>query len=183
LVEAESRLLISSSSHRRKPGPKGPSPELIAAIVAMKRRNPRFGCVRIAQQIAHAFGIEIDKDVVRRVLAIHSRPKPHTDGPSWLTLIAQAKDSVWSVDLFRVESVVLRSHWVMVVMDIFTRRIIGFGIGPACIDGISACRMFYAATTGQCKPKYLSTDQDTLRRSRRSSRFHSLRSRIRLLNG
>ena len=73
LVDRKYRLLFSSSSHRRKPGPKGPSAELIAAIVEMKRRNPRFGCVRIAQQIAHAFGIEIDKDVVRRVLASRSR--------------------------------------------------------------------------------------------------------------
>ena len=86
------------------------------------------------------------------VLAKHFRPKPDTDGPSWLTVIAQAKDSVWSVDLFRVESVVLRSHWVLLVMDIFPRRITGFGIGPTCIDGMSACRMFNAATTGQCQP-------------------------------
>jgi putative transposase len=102
----------------------------------MKHRSPKFGCVRIAQQIAYVFGIEINKDVVRRVLAIHYRPKPDTDGPSWLTVIAQAKDSVWSVDLFRVESVVLRSHWVLLVMDIFTRHNIGFGIGPAYIDGM-----------------------------------------------
>jgi ribosomal protein L32E len=39
----------SSSSQRRHPVPKGPSPELIAAIVEMKQRNPRFDCVRIAQ--------------------------------------------------------------------------------------------------------------------------------------
>ncbi len=38
----------------------------------MKRRNPRFGYMRIAQQISHAFGVEIDKDVVRRVLARHA---------------------------------------------------------------------------------------------------------------
>jgi hypothetical protein len=81
---------------------RAPSEQLIAAIVEMKHRNLKFGCVRIAQQIAHAFGIEIDKDVVRRVLATRARPKPHSDGPSWLTLIAQAKDSVWSVDLFRL---------------------------------------------------------------------------------
>ena len=31
-------------------------------------------------------------------------------------------------DLFRCESILLRSHWVMVVMDVFTRRIIGFGV-------------------------------------------------------
>ena len=50
---------------RAKPGPKGPSPEYIRTIVEMKRRNPRFGCSRIAQQIAYTFGIEINKDVVR----------------------------------------------------------------------------------------------------------------------
>ena len=167
LVHRKYRRLFSSSHRRRKPGPKGPSEQLIAAIVEMKHSNPKFGCVRIAHQIAHAFGIEIDKDVVRRVLATRARPKPHSDGPSWLTLIAQAKDSVWSVDLFRVESVVLRSHWVLLVMDIFTRRIIGFGITPTWIDGMSVCRMFNAATTGQCKPKYISTDHDPLFRFRR----------------
>ena len=36
---------------------------LIDAVVAMKRRNPRWGCPRIAQQIVLAFGVEIDKDV------------------------------------------------------------------------------------------------------------------------
>ena len=148
LVHRKYRLLFSTSRRRRKPGPKGPSTQLITAIVEMKHRNPKFGCVRIAQQITHAFGIKIDKDVVRRVLAAHFRPQPGADGPSWLTLIAHAKDSVWSVDLFRVESILLRSHWVMLVMDVFTRRIIGFGIAPASIDGMSVCRMFNCATTG-----------------------------------
>jgi putative transposase len=128
----------------------------------MKRRNPKFGCVRIAQQINHAFGIKIDKDVVRRVLAIHFRPQPGADGPSWLTLIARAKDSVWCVDLFRVESVLMRSHWVIRVMDVFTRRIVGFG-------------MFNCATAGQSKPKYLSTDHDPL------FRFHRWLANLRVL--
>ena len=68
LIKRKYSLLFSCSARGRKPGPKGPSAELIAAIVELKIRNPRFGCVRIAQQIAYAFGIEIDKDVVRRVL-------------------------------------------------------------------------------------------------------------------
>src|SRR5450755_1240439 len=152
-----SSSFLSSSRRRQKPGPKGPSAQLVAAIVEMKRRNPKFGCVRIAQQINHAFGLKIDKDVVRRVLATHCRPEPGADGPSWLTLIAHAKDSVWSVDLFRVDSILLRSHWVMLVMDVFTRRIIGFGIAPASIDGMSVCRMFNGATAGQTQteiPQY-----------------------------
>ena len=97
LVDRKYRLLFSSSGHRRKPGPKGPSAQLIAAIVDMKRRNPKFGNVRIAQQIAHIFGVDIDKDVVRRVLAKHYRPDDSgPNGRSWLTLIAQARDSLWS---------------------------------------------------------------------------------------
>ena len=69
LVARKYRRLFSSSARHRKPGPKGPSMELIAAIVELKCRNPKFGCVRIAQQLSHAFGVDIDKDVVRRVLA------------------------------------------------------------------------------------------------------------------
>ena len=74
LKKCKYRWLFSSGGHRR-PGPKGPSKELIDAIVEFKRRNPRVGCPRIAQEIAHAFGIDINKDIVRRVLAIHYRPE------------------------------------------------------------------------------------------------------------
>jgi hypothetical protein len=94
LADRKYRRLFSSSSHRRKPGPEGPSAELIAAIVEMKRRNPRFGCVRIAQQTSHAFGVQIDKDVVRRVLATHYRPGSGGEGPSWLSFVGNAKDSL-----------------------------------------------------------------------------------------
>ena len=44
----------------KKPGPKGHNQEVIAAVVAMKQRNPTWGCPRIAQQIALAFGIPIN---------------------------------------------------------------------------------------------------------------------------
>jgi putative transposase len=162
------RLFSSISSPRSKPGPKGPAPELVAAILDLKRRNPRFGCVRIAQQIAHAFGVEIDKDVVRRVLAQHYRPgDAGSTGPSWLTFLAQAKDSVWSIDLVRCESILLRSHWVLVVLDVFTRRLVGFGVEPAPIDGISVCRMFNHAVAGQRSPRRVSTDHDPLFRFHR----------------
>ena len=66
--------VLFSPNRRRKPGPKGPSAELIRAVVEMKQRNPSWGCPRIAQQIALAFHIQIDKDVVRRILGHHYRP-------------------------------------------------------------------------------------------------------------
>jgi putative transposase len=45
LVRRKYRLLFSPKRHR-KPGPKGTSPELIAAIVEIKRRNASWGCRR-----------------------------------------------------------------------------------------------------------------------------------------
>lgn len=155
---------LYSAKRRGRPGPKGPSQALIDAIVEMKTRNPRFGCPRIAQQIGKAFGIEIDKDVVRRVLAKHYKPLPgeRGGGPSWLKAIGHTKDSLWSVDLFRCESILLKTHWVMVVLDQYSRRIIGFGIQVGDVDGAAACRMFQEAIAGAGLPKHLSTDNDPL---------------------
>ena len=78
---------LYSATHNGKPGPKGPSAELIQAIVELTRRNPRFGCPRIAQQINQAFGTNMDKDVVRRVLANHYRP--FSDGGGVIPLLLQ----------------------------------------------------------------------------------------------
>jgi len=108
------RMLFSPNRHR-KPGPKGPSTQLIRAVVEMKQRNPNWGCPRIAQQVALAFHIQIDKDVVRRILARHYRPGQDSGGPSWLTFLGHMKDSLWSMDLFRCESATLRTHWILVV--------------------------------------------------------------------
>jgi len=123
LVQRKYRLLFSRKIPR-KPGPKGPDQAIIDAVVEMKKRNPRYGYRRIAMQISNAFGVDIDKDVVRRLLAKRYKKTPKDSGPSWLTFIGHMKDSLWSVDLFCCESILLKTHWVMVVMDQFTRRII-----------------------------------------------------------
>jgi putative transposase len=74
---------------------------------------------------------------VRRILAARYQPKPDAAGPSWLTVLGHAKDSLWSLDLFRCESAILRTHWVLVVMDQWTRRIVGFGVHCGVVDGVA----------------------------------------------
>ena len=176
LVDRKYRRLFSSVGTRRKPGPKGPTEEIVAAILEMKLRNPGFGNQRIAQQLSDTFGVQIDKDVVRRVLARHyGSEHPDAPGPSWLTFLAQAKDSLWSVDLFRCESILVRSHWVLVVIDVFSRRIIGLGIGGEYIDGAAVCRMFNHAIAGHAPPARISTDHDPL------FRFHRWLANLRVL--
>jgi putative transposase len=160
LVRRKYRLLFSSRPCPKKPGPKGPDEGVIRAIVELKSRNPRFGCPRIARIISQTFGIDIDKNVVHRVLAKHYRPAPGGTGPSWLSFIGHTTNSLWSVDLFRCESIVLRSYWVLVVMDQFTRRLVGFGVQCGAVSGADVCRMFNAAIYRQGVPRHLSTDHD-----------------------
>ena len=75
LVRRKYRRPFSSSHRPKKPGPKGPSTDLIRIIVELKSRNPRFGCPRIALMISRTFGVEIDKNVVYRVLSKRKLPQ------------------------------------------------------------------------------------------------------------
>ena len=174
LIQRKYRLLFSPKRVRR-PGPKGPTKELIDAVLEMKRRNGTWGCKRIAEQIALAFGVDIDKDVVRRILTTHFYPEAGSGGPSWLSFIGNAKDSLWSLDLFRCESAILRTYWVLVVMDQFTRRIVGFAVHRGVVDGLALCRMFNRAIHAQGLPKYMSSDHDPL------YRFHQWQANLRVL--
>ncbi len=58
------------------------------------------------------------------------------------------------------ESIRLKSHWVLVVMDRFSRRIIGFAVTAGNVDDPILCRMFSQAVSRRGAPRYLSSDND-----------------------
>ncbi len=153
---------LYSNRTKRVAGRKPRDQVLIDLVIEMKRRNPSFGYGRISMQIFEAFGITISRFAVGRILRKNKHNLPSGDGPSWLTSIGHIKDSLWSVDLFRCDSALLKSHWVMVVIDQFTRRIIGFGVHAGDCDGVAYCRMFNKIISGKSIPKYLSSDNDPL---------------------
>jgi len=101
MVKRKYSALFSNKS-KCKPGPPGPSQELINTILEMNQRNPRFGCRRIAMQMNNVFGVNINKDVVWRILSKHYKPSSKDDGPSWLSFLGNTKDSLWSLDYFVV---------------------------------------------------------------------------------
>lgn len=153
---------LYSNRTKRVPGRKPQDQVLIDLVIEMKKRNPSFGYGRISMQIFEAFGISISRFAVGRILRKKKYNLPYGDGPSWLTSIGHIKDSLWPVDLFQCESAVLKSHWVMVVIDQFTRRINGFAVHVGDCDGIAYCRMFNQIAGGNLVPKYLSSDNDPL---------------------
>ena len=174
LVQRKYHNLFANKS-RRKPGPKGPEQSIIDLILEMQQRNPSYGYRRIAMQIANSFGVPIDKDIVRRVLSHHYKNNPHDQGPSWLTFIGHLKDSLWSVDLFCCESIHLKTHWVMVVLDQYTRRIIDFSVHGGTVTRVDLCCMFNKISANRCLPRYLSSDNDPL------FQFHRWQANCRIL--
>jgi hypothetical protein len=135
------RALLSRNYHRlfssrknTKPGPKGPSDALVLVIVELKQRNASFGCPRVAQQINKAFGVNIDKDLVRRVLAKHYRPAPYDGGPSWVTFLRHTRDSLSSIPLFRRKSILPKFHSILLAIGQCTRPLTGYGISGCHFD-------------------------------------------------
>ncbi len=161
-VSRKYRSLFTKKNYK-KPGRKGPSQKIIDLVLKYKALNPRFGYLRIAMQISNQFGIEISSDTVRRIIHKFHKPDPNkNNGPSWLSFFGHTKDSLWSIDFFRTESINLKSYCVMVIMDQFTRRIIGFAINNGDLDGPSICRMFNSIISNQKIPRRISTDNDPL---------------------
>ena len=60
-------------------------------------------------------------------------------------------------------------------MNQFTRRIIGFGVQRADVDGVALCCMFKQAISSTGSPKYLSFDNDLL------FRYHQWQANLRIL--
>ena len=63
----------------------------------------------------------------------------------------------------------------MVVMDHYTRRIIGFGVHAGNVDGPALCRMFNEATCGSGWPGRISSDNDPL------FQYHRWKANLRVL--
>lgn len=64
----------------------------------------------------------------------------------------------------------------MVVMDQFTRKIIGFSVHASDLNGVAICCMFNKIQSGKKLPKYLSMDNDPL------FKFHRWRANLRILD-
>ena len=173
LVAKKYQLLYRSPP--RKPGPKGPSALTIRFVIECKQRYPFYGCEKIALLVRQRLGIPISHQTVRRILRKHLSHTPrHPPGPSWCTTLSQAKDTLWALDLFRVESITLQSHWVLVVMDVWSRKLIGFATHKGHVHGEDLCRMFSQIAAREPKPAYLSTDNDPL------FRFHQWQANLRI---
>jgi putative transposase len=169
----------------RTPTPVNRFPDFVAHLVQqLKSCLPAMGKVRIAQVLGRA-GLRLGASTVRRMLERLPQHWPpngrepfaasQVREPLGRTVIANYPGHVWSIDLTvvpttagfwlpgwprAVPQVWPLCWWVAVVLDNFSRRVIGFALFRAAPTAKQVCQMLERAAgrVGRA-PKYTVTDQ------------------------
>jgi hypothetical protein len=89
----------------------------------MARENPRWGYVRIKGE-CKKLGIAVAATTVKKVLlAAGLQPAPRRDGPSWSEFLRAQADGILACDFFCVETVFLRTLYVLFFIEVGSRRL------------------------------------------------------------
>ncbi len=114
--------------HRHLQGRPPIDPETKALIVRMARENPRWGCVRIKGEL-QGLGIIVSTTTIRTILhRAGLGPAPRRDGPTWRQFLSVQAKGIVACDFLTVETVFLKTLYVLVFMHIRSRRILGVGV-------------------------------------------------------
>ena len=102
--------------------------ELRRLVLRLDSENPAWGYRRITGEIVR-LGHRIAPSTVWAILRKAGRePSPHRAGPSWSEFIASQAKAMVATDFFTVDTVLLRSFYVLFVIEIDSRRVHVAGI-------------------------------------------------------
>ena len=126
---------FDGSQKRDKLGRPRVPDEVEQHVIRMANENPTWGYRRIQGVVAN-LGHHIDKITVRNILRRHHvdpAPKRRQGGMSWTQFIKLHWEVLAATDFFTVEVITwhgLVTHYVLVVMELSTRRVEIAGITP-----------------------------------------------------
>jgi transposase len=114
---------------RRSVGGRPPVPdEVRELILRMGRENPRWGCVRIRGELAK-LGIWVSASAIRMLLRANGLgPAPRPDGPTWRVFLRSQAQGILALDFFTVETVWLRTLYVLFAIHLGSRRVHVLGV-------------------------------------------------------
>jgi len=126
---------FDGSTQRRHLGRPHVAEEIEQLVVRMAEENPTWGYRRLQGALAN-LGYPIDKLTVRNILRRHSMepaPQRHKAGMSWPQFLKMHWEVLAATDFFTVEVATwhgLVTYYVLVVMELATRRVQVAGITP-----------------------------------------------------
>jgi len=108
---------------RRGQGRPSLDPETVDLITRLGRENPRWGCVRIQGEL-RKLGIRVGASTVRRILRRAGLgPAPRRIGPTWTEFLRAQGRGVLACDFLTVETVFLKTLYVLIFIELSTRRV------------------------------------------------------------
>jgi transposase InsO family protein len=101
---------------------------LTELILRMARENPRWGCVRIRDELLKV-GHRVSATAIRNLLRREKvGPAPQRSALSWRAFLKAQASSIVVSDFFTVDTVFLRRLYVLLYMELATRRIVWFAV-------------------------------------------------------
>ena len=124
LLRWHRELVRRKWTHRaRRTGRPPIDPEIRELICRMALKNPRWGCVRIQGEL-RGLGIWIGATTVRTLLRREGLgPAPRRSGPSWSEFLRAQAHGILACDFFTVETVFLKTLYVLFFIELSTRRV------------------------------------------------------------
>jgi transposase len=108
-----------------RPGLEGPTVEL---ILRLAKENPRWGYQRIRGELLK-LGVRVSATAIRTVLRRHGLgPAPRRGGPTWKEFLAQQAAGILASDFFTVETVWLKTLYVLIFIELSTRQVHLMGV-------------------------------------------------------
>ena len=100
------------------------SDELRQLILRLARENPRWGDRRIQGELLK-LGYRVAATTIRGILRQHRvPPAPRREGPTWSQFLAAHAGAILACDFFTIDTVMLRTLYVLVFLEIHSRRIL-----------------------------------------------------------
>jgi len=123
LLRWHRELVRRKWTYRQRLGRPPIDPALTALICRMGRENPRWGYMRIKGE-CRKLGVSVAATTVKKVLrAAGLEPAPRREGPSWSEFLRSQAEAVWACDFFSIETVFLRTLYVLFFIEVGSRRL------------------------------------------------------------
>ncbi len=113
---------------RRGPGRPGLDSELQKLILEMAKDNPKWGCIRIRGELLK-LGHSVSATAIRKLLRRHRiGPAPLRARLTWKAFLRAQASAILLTDFLSVDTVLLKRLYVLLYMELATRRVIWFAV-------------------------------------------------------
>lgn len=108
---------------RHHPGRPRIDPGVRELVLRLGRENPRWGCLRIQGEL-RKLGIRLGATTIRTILRRSGLgPAPRRSGLSWSEFLRAQAQGIVACDFFTVETVFLRTLYVLFFIELRSRRV------------------------------------------------------------